>query len=581
MPACHQAEPSAIRGPEAMAVAHCVPYLRRARTTGGRVKTLLQFIYEHERDSARRTWLTQPMGGGELREFTWQEALGEARRIASYLSDRGYPPGSRIAILSKNCAWWFLADLAIWMAGHVSVPIYPTLTAETVEAILEHSHARLVFIGKLDHFPAMEPGIPRLVERIAFPLAPRGAGRSWDELVSACAPIAGRPDRDPDDLVTIMYTSGSTGTPKGVMHSFRTMNHSLAIRDLAGMRPDDRFISYLPLAHVAERALLETTCFIVGFSVWFVEKLETFVADVQRARPTIFGSVPRLWMQFQTGVFAKVPERKLSRLLRLPVVGRLVRRRVLHGLGLSHVRVAFYGSAPSPVELIEWYRSLGLELVEIYGMTEGWAYSHMGIVGRLRPGWIGPPVPGVEQRLTSEGEVLVRTPGLMLGYHNAPDLTREMIDDDGWLHSGDQGEIDQQGRLRITGRVKELFKTSKGKYVAPAPIENRLLADPRVEQACVSGSGMPQPFALVVVTHTARDDDGLDASLAALRDRVNAELDPHERLQAIVVAGQPWTVENGLLTPTMKLKRSAIEERYADKVEEWYRNGKPVIRAGG
>ncbi|NUQ12344.1 MAG: AMP-binding protein [Gemmatimonadaceae bacterium] len=543
------------------------------------MKTLLQHVYDHERDRADRTWLTQPMGSGMLREFTWKEALHEARRMASYLRDRGYPPGSRIAILSKNCAWWFLADLAIWMAGHVSVPIYPTLSADSVAAILDHSEARLVFVGKIDQFGAMEPGIPRTVERVAFPLSPEGAGTPWDAVVASCEPLTGRPDRHPDDLATIMYTSGSTGMPKGVMHSFRTMDHSRVICALARLTAEDRFISYLPLAHVAERALLECTCFLVGFSVWFVERLETFVQDVQRARPTVFGSVPRLWMQFQAGVFAKVPERKLSRLLRLPVIGWLVRRKVLAGLGLAHVRVAFYGSAPSPAELIAWYRRLGLELVEIYGMTEGWAYSHMGIVGRLRPGWVGPPVPGVEQRLTSDGEVLVKTPGLMLGYFRAADLTREMIDDEGWLHTGDRGEIDDAGRLRITGRVKELFKTSKGKYVAPAPIENRLLADPRVEQACVSGAGLPQPYAIVVLSRAAHQDGAVDLALAALRERVNAAVDPHERLQLIVVAEEPWTVENGLLTPTLKLKRSAIEMRYEGMAEAWYRTGATVVRA--
>ncbi len=545
------------------------------------MKTLLRFIYDHERDFADRTWLTQPMGGGSLREFTWREALDETRRMAAYLRDRGYPPGSRIAILSKNCAWWFLADLAIWMAGHVSVPIYPTLTADSVRAIIDHADARLVFVGKLDQFPAMEPGIPRHVERIAFPLSPPGAGQPWNDLVTSMPPMAGAPDRAPDDLVTIMYTSGSTGSPKGVMHSFRTMNHSYTIRELAQMRPDDRFISYLPLAHVAERALLETTCFMVGFSVWFVERLETFVEDVKRARPTVFGSVPRLWMQFQAGVFAKVPPRKLARLLGMPVAGWLVRRKVLRGLGLAHTRVAFYGSAPSPVELIEWYRRLGLELFEIYGMTEGWAYSHMGEVDRLRPGWIGRPVPGVEHRLTSEGEVLVRTPGLMLGYYKAPELTRETIDD-GWLRTGDRGEIDKEGRLRITGRVKELFKTSKGKYVAPAPIENRLLADHRIEQACVTGSGMPQPCALVVLSRGARDgaggEPGLISGLARLKEHVNATLDPHEKLHAIVVVGDAWTVENGLLTPTMKLKRGAIEEKYGPFIEDWY-EGEGVVMA--
>jgi long-chain acyl-CoA synthetase len=543
------------------------------------VKTLLARVYEHEQQLADRIWLTQPMGDGAIREISWKEALDETRRIASYLRDRGYPAGSRIAILSKNCAWWFMADLAIWMAGHVSVPVYPTLTADSVKAILDHSEARLVFIGKLDRFDDMKDGIAQSIDRVAFPLSPPHAGAAWNDIVTSTPPMPGTPDRGLDDLVTVMYTSGSTGAPKGVMHSFRTMYHSKSLCDMVGFSADERLVSYLPLSHVAERALLETTMFLMGYSVWFVDRLETFIADVQRARPTVFGSVPRLWMQFQAGVFAKVPATRLQRLLRIPVVGALVRRRILRGLGLSHTRVAFYGSAPSPLELIDWYRSLGLELVEIYGMTEGWGISHMGIVGQLRPGWVGPPVPGVEQRLTSEGEILVRTPGRMLGYYRAPDLTRDVIDDEGWLHTGDRGEIDAEGRLRITGRVKELFKTSKGKYVAPAPIETRLLAHPEIEQACVSGASMPQPYAIVVLSKVAASRSTIERDLEAIRDEINAAVDHHERLQCIVTAKEPWTVENGLLTPTMKLKRSAIEERYAPFVRQWYESGKSVIRA--
>jgi long-subunit acyl-CoA synthetase (AMP-forming) len=548
------------------------------------LKTLLQHVYQHEREFADRTWLTQPMGNGVLRTFTWKEAIGEARRMATYLRSRGFAPGTPIAILSKNCAWWFLSDLAIWMAGHVSVAVYPTLTAESLNAILEHSEAKLVFVGKLDGFPSMEAGIPSNLERISYPLSPPMAGPSWNDIVAESAPVDGDPDRDPDELVTIMYTSGSTGAPKGVMHSFRSMDHSRAICEIAGIHPGDRFISYLPLAHVAERALLEATTFMVGFSVWFVEKLDTFIDDVKRARPTVFGSVPRLWMQFQAGVFARIPEARLNRLLKVPVVGAFVKRKVLRGLGLSDTRVAFYGSAPSPVELIAWYRSLGLELVEIYGMTEGWAYSHMGRVGTLKPGWVGPPVPGVEHRLTKEGEVIVKSPGIMLGFYRAPEQTSEMIDDEGWLHTGDRGEIDDDGWLRITGRVKEIFKTSKGKYVAPAPIENRLLASSLIEQACVSGATMPQPYALVVLSKTARDDstrspEAVTQALDSLREQVNRSLDAHERLHAIVVVRDAWTVENGMLTPTMKLKRGELEDSVANRVKGWYDSGKHVIMA--
>jgi long-chain acyl-CoA synthetase len=543
------------------------------------VKTHLEAAYDRERELADRIWMTQPMGGGAVRDLTWREAMGEARRIATHLVSLNYPPGSRIAIFSKNCAWWILADLAIWMAGHVTVPIYPTLTADSIREILEHSGTKLVFVGKLDGYDAMRPGIPDGVTRIGLPLSADRDATPWNTLLASCKPIAGEPRRVPDALATIVYTSGSTGVPKGVMHSFRTMSAPRVFREQFGVTVNDRMLSYLPLAHVAERGCLEIPNLFIGYRIFFAESLDTFIADLQRARPTLFGSVPRLWMKFQSGVFEKVPPAKLARLMRIPIVRGLIRRKILRGLGLDQVRYAICGAAPVPPELLDWYRQLGVDIQELYGMTENFAVSHLGQANLRRPGYIGPVVPGVEHRISDEGEVLVKSPGTMLGYYEAPELTRELIDSDGWIHTGDRGEIDEQGRLKITGRVKELFKTSKGKYVAPAPIENALLASSLVEQACVTGRGLPQPVALLVLSPGARGSQRgeLGPSLAALREDINRTLDQHERLDRLIVMGEEWTVDNGLLTPTMKLKRGAIEDRYGARLAAWAEEREPVV----
>jgi len=348
----------------------------------------------------------------------------------------------------------------------------------------------------------------------------------------------------------------------------------------------DRMLSYLPLAHAFERYVVETGTILTGFHVYFAESLDTFVSDIKRARPTLFVSVPRLWQKFQLGVFSKMPEERLSLLLKLPVVRGIIRKKVLSGLGFDQVRIAGSGSAPIPAELISWYRSLGLELLEGYGMSENFSYSHMTLPGDVKVGYVGKPNEGVEHRLSEEGEVLVKSPATMLGYFKAPELTAEMFTEDGFLRTGDRGELDADGRLKITGRVKELFKTSKGKYVAPAPIENRLLLHADVEQACVTGETFPQPYGMVVLSEAARkrvadaaERERIDKSLSAHIEQVNAELDQHEQLEMIVVIGDEWTIENGLLTPTMKLKRSAIEGKYGPQAEGWYAKKQRVVWA--
>ncbi|MBX7081491.1 MAG: AMP-binding protein [Nannocystaceae bacterium] len=557
-------------------------------------RTQLDCVLQFEKSRKDELWLTQPVtsaaGGTELREFSFGAAVAEARRMAAHLLSLELPAGSHIAIFAKNNAWWFLADLAIWMAGHVSVPLYPILTPETIRQILTHGDVRLVFVGKLDGFDEMAPGIPEELPRIVLPLAPESVALAqaprWADIVARTEPIAGDPHREPDELATIIYTSGTTGVPKGVMHSFRSLGSAQGYIDELGMRPDDRMLSYLPLAHSLERTLVEATSMLIGFHVFFAESLERFVDDLRRAKPTLFVSVPRLWHKFQTGIFAKLPPKRLALLLKIPIVSSIIRRKVLTGLGLSEVRFAGSGSAPIPAELIAWYRGLGLELLEGYGMTENSSYSHMSRPGEVRVGYVGRPQPGVEHKLSSEGEILVKSPGNMMGYYKAPELTAEVLDAEGFVHTGDLGSIDEIGRLKITGRVKELFKTSKGKYVAPAPIENELLLNEALEQVCVTGANRAQPFALAVLADHVRarlhQPDARTSIEQALSEHIhalNARLDQHERLDKLVVVAESWTIENGMLTPSLKIKRAAIESRYHEHVQQWFSRKGLVIWA--
>jgi long-chain acyl-CoA synthetase len=366
--------------------------------------------------------------------------------------------------------------------------------------------------------------------------------------------------------------------PKGVMHSFETFAWSLSTAlKRVPLQGDARMLSYLPLAHVAERTLVEHGLLATSMHVYFAESLETFGADMQRARPTCFFSVPRLWVKFQQGVHAKMPPDKLARLLKLPIVRRIVAKKVLTALGLDQCTIAAGGAAPMPPELLRWYERLGLPIIEVYGMTENCGVSHATLPGVQRPGTVGLAYDGVQSRLDPQtGEIQVKSPGLMLGYYKEPELTRDAFTADGWLHTGDKGQLDAEGNLRITGRVKDLFKTSKGKYVAPAPIEDKLVMNGAVEACVVTGANLGQPLGIVMLNAESakRAEDStqrqaMAVSLSAHLDAVNAQLDPHEQLDCLVVVSEPWTVDNGFITPTFKVKRNRIEEAYAPLYERW------------
>jgi long-subunit acyl-CoA synthetase (AMP-forming) len=552
-------------------------------------KLILDYVYDHEAKLADRVYLTQPTGGGQVIDYTWRQTLDQARRMAAHIKAQGLEPGARIALLSKNCAHFFMAELAIWMAGCTTVAIFPTETAETISYVLEHSGASLLFVGKLDTWPAQKPGVPATLPCISFPLAPKNSYEQWDAITGRTQPLTGRITRDGKDIAILLYTSGSTGTPKGVMHSFERItkvaeNIAKDVKSRIGDIEDNRILSYLPLAHVFERAWVEAMSMVDGKThVFFAESLDTFVADLNRARPTTFISVPRLWLKFQQGVFAKMPPKKLNRLLSIPILSGIVKRKVLKNLGLDQALLAGSGSAPIPAELISWYQRLGLNMIEGYAMSEDFAYSHNSTPEINAPGCVGVPLPGVEVRISEEGEILIKSPGQLVGYYKRPDLDAEVFTADGFFRTGDRGERRADGLLKITGRVKEIFKTSKGEYVAPAPIENSLNAHPLIEMSMVSGLGQPAAYAMVVLGEDVRPKlkdaafrKDVENQLAQLLKDVNAGLISHEKLQMIVVAQEPWTIENGFLTPTMKIKRSRIENEVSTRVETWYSSNSKV-----
>ena len=548
----------------------------------------LQRIYQSEQVRAQAPLFTQPWQG-ELQTWTWAEAIRESRRVAAYLKAQNFPPGSRIAIMAKNSAWWIMADIAIWMAGHISVPIFPTVQDLSLVAIFEQSSPVACFLGAVDHLPPTQTACFHTLHWITFPHQQRDGATPWNDILTAHEPIAGTPVRPALDVASIIYTSGTTGNPKGVVHTFQSLSlMAISVKRTIGREGDeaDRMLSYLPLAHIAERAIVEASAFYGPIHLFFTEGQASFLADLQRARPTIFFTIPRLLIRFQQGVLEKMPQSKLDLLLKIPVLRTIVQKKILKSLGLSTVRLAASGAAPLPTSIIEWYHRVGLNLVEGYGMTET-GITHVPEPGKDRIGYVGDASAFAETRISAEGEVQVRGPMNFTGYYLNPEATFACFTDDGFVRTGDRGETDEQNRLRIVGRIKEEFKTSKGKYVYPAQIEKILSLSQLFESVCVLGSGMTAPFAMTVLTPEQRvlcaTPEGraqIEAALISELGKTNTHHEHHEHLQFLVVDHNPWTAENGVLTPTLKVRRSVLEQRFGSSFQGWENRRTPVIWLG-
>lgn len=539
----------------------------------------LDMLYRWEKEVPDMVYMRQPING-QWKEWTWKQTGEEVRKMAAYLKSLNYEPGSKIALISKNCAHWMITDLAVQMAGHVFVPLYPNLNAETVKLVLDHSETKLLFVGKLDDWANMRSGTPESVKCIAFPFYTEPGYDEWYDVIKDVEPISEDVKRDPNDLATIIYTSGTTGMPKGVMHKFHNFGWAAekAMNELKLGAHKQRFFSYLPLSHIAERLLVEMGSIYTGSQVSFAESLDTFPANLAESKPTVFLGVPRIWTKFQQGILGKMPQKKLDLFLKIPILNGIVKNKIKAGLGLSEATNVFTGAAPTPISLMEWFAKLDINIQEAYAMTENCCYSHVTRNDAIKFGYVGQPLPDCQVKLSEVNEILVKHEAIMDGYYKEPEMTAETITD-GWLHTGDEGSIDPKGFLKITGRVKDLFKTSKGKYVAPSPIEMLISANADIEQVCVVGDGIPQPIALVVKSEIGEKkplDEFLDSMLGTLKE-VNPNLDHHEQVKKIVIVREAWTIENSLLTPTMKIKRNPIEKIYKSHYVEWYENSDQVV----
>ncbi|HAS8554675.1 TPA: AMP-dependent synthetase [Vibrio vulnificus] len=508
-------------------------------------------------------------------EFTYSEVADKALRLVTALKELGAEPGDRIALISKNCAEWFICDLAMMLGDYVSVPIFPTAGADTIEYCITHSESKILIAGKLDDATATQKVIDDLVDvkSIALPYdsAPH-CQYQFTTLILQSEPSSDRPQHDDDKLMSLVYTSGTSGLPKGAMLTYGAFSWSVQqLINHIGIQPNDRLFSYLPLAHITERVYIFGSSIMGGVPTAFPESLDTFIEDVKMQRPTLFISVPRLWTLFQQRIQDKLPQKRLNFLLKIPFVSGLIKKKLADGLGLDQARVLGCGSAPVSPALLAWYHSIGLNITEAWGMTESFAYSTLNYPFRAdKIGSVGNAGPGIELKIAADDEIMVRGKGLFSGYYKNDIATQEAFDKEGWLHTGDIGRLDAEGYLTIQGRKKDTFKTAKGKFVSPVPIENKLFEYSRVEMMCLIGLGLPAPILLVVPHNFPNfDRDRYERTTKRVIAKMNAELESHEQIKGVLMIKDPWSIDNGILTPTLKIKRHALEQKYHEVGQNW------------
>ena len=573
-------------------------------------------------EDAVRAWPDLPSlrskEGGAWQTTCWRDYHTQVMGAARGLIALGLEPGDGLVILGCNRPQWMIANLAAIAAGGLPTGLYTTATPAQCCFITEHCGASVAVVehaGFLGQLAAVRDRLRGVVVMSGAAegcigwneLLTRGDGRTEGALAARVAAL------DPEQPCTLIYTSGTTGSPKGVMLSHTNLLWTAStLAEELGIDSSYRGLSYLPLSHVAEQVVSLYAGLVTGGCIAFASSLETVLDDLRHVRPTFFFAVPRVWEKIQArmeaaGAAAGPLRRRLVRWARgvgrragqarqrgearprgYWLADRLVFQRVRRRLGFDRVEYCVTSAAPISVETLEFFLSLGINILEVYGMTECSGPATLSRPNRFRVGSAGVAIPGTEIRLTDEGEICMRGPNVFLGYFKDPDGTRDALDDEGWLHSGDIGTIDGEGFLRIVDRKKEIIITSGGKNVAPVPIELKFKTIPGVSQAVVVGERRRFLAALLTldseqVPEVARRIGSQAshaveaASCAAFRAyleqqaaRINGTLASFESIKRFAVLPGQLSVDDGTLTPTLKLRRRTIDERYREIIDSLY-----------
>ncbi|HEY6645411.1 AMP-binding protein [Povalibacter sp.] len=535
--------------------------------------TYLDLFWHWTQQQPDAPFVTQKLGE-QWRTMTWGEAGEQVRRMTSALvALLGQDTGERIVILGRNSLHWYLADMAGQSAGHIVAGVLTTSLPEQVTHCFELTGAKLLFLGPSENWEAVRDCVPDDVRIITLPGATDSrAFTSWEELLTTHQPFSGTPAPPIDEPRIIIFTSGTTGLPKGVVHSLRSgtavISPFVECEELRGTR----FINYLPMGHGAERVVIGYQMISNGGQTVISNGVRTFADDMKLARVDWFLAPPRLWLAYQKmAVAALGGEEAANRLVENPATASQAGVAFKNLLGLNDARFLANSTAPLPLSIHQWFDKAGVVICDIYGQSESTPVT-LNMPSENRIGSVGKSAFGSEVKLSAEGEILVRSPGRMLGYFNMPEKTAQTIVD-GWVHTGDRATVDPDGFYYIVGRVCEEFKTAKGKYVAPVPIENAISENELVEQQMLCGRGLAQTVLLIGLSGVGRQrtSDEVEQNLRAAIERINGRQEKHARVSLVVICRERWTLENRLLNPVGKILRDPIETKYwglASRVDE-------------
>jgi long-chain acyl-CoA synthetase len=557
------------------------------KDSGSNLKTPLDNFYHWETHTPDAIYLRQPYGK-EWVKYSYREAGIIARKMVAAMRGLGLKKGDKVGILSKNCCHWIMADVAIMMGGFVSVPMYSTLEGEALLQIIRNSEMKLIFVGKLEKWTDETHPVPEEIQIIITPHYKGNAiitrGIDWDELISSYQAVTDPYIPGLDELWTIMYSSGTTGTPKGVMHTYQNPATVIQIEEMTNFIgifkvKHQKYFSFLPLNHVGERIGTEINCLATGGMMSFGESIQSFMTNLQETQPTLFFAVPRIWAKFYEGVTNLLPVKTLYVLLHIPFLGSFLSKKIRKSLGLLNVKTAATGAAITPPYLKNFYKKLGIHLVEAYGMTEVCGGIAYGVDTCTPHDSVGKPFPHCEVKIDpATGEILLKSPFIMKGYYNDPQLTQKVLQD-GWMYSGDRGEMDENGFLKITGRINDAFKTNKGEYIVPNTLEAEIGKNEYVAFVCVCGLTSPQPLALVSLNENAQNKPANEVEHSLLNSLAKANLPAakHEKISTIVIIKEPWTEQSGLITPTMKVRRNVVDEKFHQIYLKWHTSPQTII----